>query len=60
MILINGKNLTTEQKAQLNFKGAKNPEWVNNHSFYFNEDGTLCKEDGYTYPVCHSLSHLPY
>jgi hypothetical protein len=59
-ILVAGKDLTLAQKDQLKFNGMKDTQWVNNHSFYFNADGTKCQEVGFLFPVCHSLSHLPY
>ncbi len=57
--LIKGTNLTNEQKALLTFRGMANPKFVKNHSFWFC-DNKPCNEQGYIYPVCHSLSHLPY
>lgn len=59
-LLIKGADLTDAQKKQLTFHGMSNPKWVKNHSFYFNADGTKCEDNGYHYPVCHSLKHLPY
>jgi len=56
MKIINGKDLTDEQKAMLKFNGMKNPEFVENHSFYFDNNKPV---EG-KYPVCHSLSHLIY
>jgi len=56
MKLINGRNLTDEQKAMLKFNGMKNPLFILNHSFYFQNN----KPAEGKYPVCHSLSHLPY
>ena len=41
------------------FQGASNPEWVKNHDFWF-KDGKPSEDAGYYYPVCRSLSHLPY
>lgn len=58
-ILIKGENLSTEQKAMLKFNGMKNPEFIKNNSFWF-KDGKPSTEKGFYYPVCHSLSHLPY
>lgn len=58
-ILIKGENLTHEQRSLLKFKGASNPEWVKNHSFWFKNDKPS-QDDGYYYPICNSLSHLPY
>lgn len=58
--LITGKDLTAEQRTQLTFRGMTNQEWIDNHSFYFNQDGSKCEREGYIYPVCHSLSHLIY
>jgi len=57
--LIKGSDLTLEQKLMLTFNGMQNPEFVRNHSFYF-ENGRPCKVMGFYYPVCHSLSHLQY
>ena len=58
-ILIKGTELTPEQKSMLTFNGMQNPEFVKNHSFWF-EHGKPCTRHGYYYPVCHSLSHLQY
>jgi hypothetical protein len=57
--LVRGKDLTPEQKSRLKFNGMANPEWVANHSFWF-KGGEPSSEEGYVYPVCHSLSHLPH
>lgn len=57
--LVKGSDLTDEQKAMLKFNGMKNPEWVSCHSFWF-KDGRPSTEDDYYYPVCKSLSFLPY
>ena len=57
--LIKGTQLTTEQKAMLKFNGMQNPEFVKHNSFWF-EDGQPSKNIGYYYPVCTSLSYLPY
>lgn len=57
--LIKGAKLTTEQFGMLQFKGMKNPEFVKNNSFWF-KDGKPCEDEGFYYPVSHSLSHLPY
>ena len=57
--LIKGTDLTTEQKNMLKFFGMAKPEWVENHSFYF-EDGKPSKNPAYYYPVCHALTHLQY
>lgn len=57
--LIKGIDLTEEQKQLLKFKGMANPEFVTNHSFWF-KNGNPSTDEGYIYPVCHSLSHLPY
>jgi len=57
--LVKGSELTDGQKAMLKFRGMKNPEWVLCHSFWF-KDGKPSTEDGYYYPVCKSLSFLPY
>ena len=57
--LIKGTELTADQKSQLKFNGMQNPEFVKNHSFWF-ENNKPTKRIGYSYPVCHSLSHLPY
>jgi len=56
---VRGKDLTPEQKSRLKFNGMANPEWVANHSFWF-KGGEPSSEEGYAYPVCHSLSHLPH
>ena len=56
--LIKGSELTTEQRNMLKFNGMSNPEWVSNHSFWF-KNGKPCEDDGFKYPHCHSLSHLP-
>jgi hypothetical protein len=58
--LIKGKDLTQERKEMLKFKGMKNPEWVENHEFYFIDGKPADVNSGYYYPVCKSLSHLPY
>jgi hypothetical protein len=58
-VLIKGKDLSPEQKSLLKFNGMSKPEFVKNHSFWF-KDGKPSTEEGYYYPVCHSLSHLPY
>jgi hypothetical protein len=58
--LIKGTELTDEQKAMLEFNGMKNPEWVNNHEFYFIDGKPASKDSGYYYPVCKSFSWLPY
>ncbi len=57
--LIKGDNLSAEQLSLLKFNGMKRPEFVKNHSFWF-KDNKPSTEQGYAYPVCHSLSHLPY
>lgn len=57
-ILLKGSYLSENQKKALKFNGAKNPTWINNHSFWF-KDGLPSTEKGFIYPVCHSLSHLP-
>lgn len=59
IILVRGVDLSQEQINMLPFNGKHNPEFVNNHSFYF-ENGSPCRNPGYYYPVCHSVSHLPY
>jgi hypothetical protein len=56
--LIKGTELTIEQKSKLKFNGMQNPMFVKNHSFWF-ENGMPATTQGYYYPVCHSLSHLP-
>jgi len=56
--LIKGINLTTSQKSMIKFNGMVNPEFIKNHSFWF-ENGKPSKTNGHYYPVCHSLSHLP-
>ncbi len=57
-ILIKGDNLSEEQLSLLKFYGMKNPEFVKNHSFWF-KDNKPSEDDGFYYPVCHSVSHLP-
>jgi hypothetical protein len=57
--LVKGKDLTQEQKNLLKFNGMKNPEFVENHSFWF-KDGKPSTEDNFYFPVCHSLAFLPY
>jgi hypothetical protein len=57
--LIKGTELTSEQKVQLKFNGMQNPAFVRNNSFWF-EDNKPCTRIGYYYPVCNSLSYLPY
>lgn len=57
--LIKGEQLTAEQIAMLPFKGAKNPEWIKCHSFYF-KDGKPSKDEGFYYPVCNSFTFLPH
>lgn len=60
-ILLLGASLTDKQVMLLPFKGAKNPKWIINHSFYFSEDGELyTTNQSEYYPICKSLSHLPY
>lgn len=58
-ILIKGKDLTVEQKTLLTFRGMRSQQFVLNHSFWF-KNNRPSKEEGYIYPVCHSLTHLPY
>lgn len=58
--LINGENLTEEQKQMLNFRGMKNPEWINCHSFYFIDNKPAPKDSQYYYPITKSLKFLPY
>jgi hypothetical protein len=58
--LIKGSQLTKEQKSMLKFKGMQNEAWVNNHSFYFIDNKPATTESGLYYPVCNSLTHLPY
>lgn len=57
--LVKGTQLTPAQKEMLKFNLMKNPEAVKAHSFWF-KDGKPSTENGYYYPVCHSLSFLPY
>ena len=57
--LVQGNNLTNDQKQLLHFNGMKNPEWVKSHSFWF-KDGKPSIDKGYYYPICKSLSFLPY
>ena len=45
--LIKGTELTDEQKAMLKFNGMKNPEWVNNHEFYFIDGKPASEDSGY-------------
>ena len=60
-ILIEGKNLTAEQIELIPFWGASKMSWVKNHSFYFSKDGKqYTTNTNEYYPVCKSLSHLPY
>lgn len=60
-ILIPGTNLSPEQITHLPFNGAKNPDWIKAHSFWFNADGkSLSTKSNEYYPVCHSLAFLPY
>lgn len=59
-ILIKGSDLTQDQAKQLVFKGMSNTEWVNNHGFWFKDGKPAAEGSGYYYPVCKSLSHLPY
>ena len=58
-ILIKGTELTVSQKQSLTFNGMKDEVWVKCHSFWF-KDGKPSTENGYYYPVCHSLEFLPY
>ena len=57
--LIKGEDLTIEQRSKLKFNGMNNPAWIKNHSFWF-KNGSPSQDQGYYYPVCKSLSHLPY
>lgn len=57
--LIKGSQLTVGQKSMLKFKGMESQQFILNHSFWF-KDGKPSIEEGYYYPVCYSLSHLPY
>lgn len=59
-ILIKGSDLTESQKAQLQYNGMKNPEWIKAHSFWFAADGKKSANPKHYYPVCHSLTWLPY
>jgi hypothetical protein len=54
-ILIRGSDLTPEQRAQLKWNGAKSPQWVYEHSFWF-KNGKPSTDDGYYYPVFRSLA----
>jgi hypothetical protein len=58
-VLIKGAELTTEQRADLKFRGMGDPEWVNCQSFWF-KDGRPSNEEGYFYPVATSMNFLPY
>jgi hypothetical protein len=58
-ILIHGKELTNEQKGMLKFNLMKNESAVKCHSFWF-KDGKPSTDEGFYYPVCHSLKFLPY
>ncbi len=58
-ILIKGIDLTNEQRTMLKFRGAKSDKWVRCHSFWF-KDGKPSTDSEYYYPVCKSLSFLPY
>lgn len=58
-VLINGSDLTEEQKGMLKFKGMKNPDFVRCNSFWF-KDGKPSMDYKYYYPVCKSLEYLPY
>jgi hypothetical protein len=57
--LIRGIDLTQEQKTLITFRGMKYSFFIENHSFWF-KDGKPATQDGYFFPICHSLSYLPY
>lgn len=50
MKLIEGANLTEQQRQLLTFNGMTSNEWVNSHAFYFENDQPSQKE-GFYYPV---------
>ena len=60
--LIKGTDLTPEQKDVMTWRGMETDGFIECHSFYFkNGKPTTWEEDeGYYYPVCHSLSYLPF
>jgi len=58
--LIKGADLTSEQINMLPFSGKSNREWIACHSFYFIDGIPASKDSGFYYPVCNSLSFLPY
>jgi hypothetical protein len=55
--LVRGIDLTEEQLTMMTWKGLQRLGFKDSHSFWF-KDGKPSTEDGYYYPVCHSLKFI--
>ena len=55
--LVKGTDLTQEQLAMMSWKGLERKGFTECHSFWF-KDGKPSTDDGYYYPVCHSLRYV--